>query len=95
MEGDFSRFLKQSRHCFWVQLSRLGFKDFTELHSKANRVDMCSHRSDPIRDFLVLLVQYLIHILAGVVDETGASVSISGVSTTQYACDVHQALINV
>jgi hypothetical protein len=54
---------------------------------------MCSHVSDPIRDFLVLLVQYLIHILAGVGDEAGASVSISGVSTTQYACDVHQALI--
>ena len=95
MEGDFSRFRSQSRHCFGVQLSCLGFKDFTELHSKADRVDMCSHRSDPIRDFLVLLVQYLIHILAGVVDEAGASVSISGVSTTQYACDVHQALINV
>ena len=36
-----------------------------------------------------------IHILAGVVDEAEASVSISGVSTTQCACDVHQALIDV
>ena len=56
---------------------------------------MCFDGSDPIRDFLVLLVQYLIQILAGVVDEAGASVSISGVSTTQCACDVHQALIDV
>jgi hypothetical protein len=93
VEGDFRRFRSQSRHCFSVRLSCLGFNDFTELHSKANRVDMCSHVSDPIRDFLVLLMQYLIHILAGVGDEAGASVSISGVSTTQYACDVHQALI--